>query len=488
MLYHFQTHQLPTHSQQNNASLTLNPSKSFIPKEKRPVNNPLFNKTTVSNPLALKTSKSAQARDDTGESSTRGRNQRHKSDTLTNPNRSFTSGGQYYSPFNTITFTCLTTNIDTSLYCTKKQQVVIPVYQPFVKVDRKFTSKLENQLLEVQKLLRAAADEGNLMIESSDLLNMIDNNHQLIKKCENNGIIHTTHRQFGNKKQIFHSLNLDLISHESILWCLRSLKRDEMTPTEKAIQSRLKEAFCYKVTNWLWDHVIESIKRCSSNFTKTHTYTISNPQSSSTSKKPILNKRTMDLPTKEDSDISDLLIESPQENKASRNKSGIRIGGSERWSHSSKKYITTRSGKKLYYQFSDIAKEDIKFELEEDYTTTDSNMSSNNLTTYIIYPAGEAWVGIDQTITDIDQDTYAIFLDFLKEYFTEDLNNFWDKYDSIINNEGIEHDEKVKKAKKHRNSTEAATPKASGLINYPQDELSRAIPGGRYGCAQFAKT
>jgi hypothetical protein len=487
MFYRFQTHLLLKHSQQNNASLTLNPAKSFIPKEKRPVTNPLFNKTAVSNPLALKTSKSAQSRDDTADNSNRGRNQRHKSDTLTNPNRSFTSGGQYYSPFNTITFTCLTTNIDTSLYCTKKQQVVIPVYQPFVKVDRKFTSKLENQLLEVQKLLRSAAEEGNLMLESSDLLNMIDNNHQLIKKCENNGIIHTTHRQFGNKKQVFHSLNLDLISHESILWCLRSLKRDEMTPTEKAIQSRLKEAFCYKVTNWLWDHVIESIKKCSSNFTKTHTYTISNPQSSSTSKKPVL-KKTMNLPTKEDSDISELLIESPQENKASRNKSGIRVGGSERWSHSSKKYITTRNGKKLYYQFSDIAKEDIKFELEEDYTTTDSNMSSNNLTTYIIYPAGEAWVGVDQTTTDIDQDTYSIFLDFLKEYFTEDLNNFWDKYDSIINNEGIEHDEKVKKAKKHRNSTEAATPKASGLINYPQDEVSRAIPGGRYGCAQFAKT
>lgn len=137
---------------------------------------------------------------------------------------------------------------------------MIPVYQPFVNIDKKFPAKVENQILEIQKIMRAFAEDGILMVENKDLLAKIDGNHQIISKCESNGVILTTQRQFGDKKQYFHSLNLDLISHESILWCLKSLKRDEMTPTEKAIQSRLKEAFCYKVPSWLWDEIINSIK------------------------------------------------------------------------------------------------------------------------------------------------------------------------------------------------------------------------------------
>lgn len=165
------------------SNLSLHPSKSFFPPEKRNVNNPLFMKGTVSNPLALKSCKSAQANDEPPEPKMRDRNMRHKSDSSANINRSFTSGGQnYYSPFNTITITCLNTNIDTSVYCTKRQQVVIPIYQPFIKVDRKLPTKMENQILEVQKILRAAAEEGNLMIESRELLHMLHDNSQLIKK------------------------------------------------------------------------------------------------------------------------------------------------------------------------------------------------------------------------------------------------------------------------------------------------------------------
>lgn len=262
-----------------------------------------------------------------------------------------------------------------------------------------------------------------------------------------------------------------------------------MTPSEKAIQSRIKEAFCYKVTNWLWDQIIDSIKKACTDFSKTHTYTISNPQSSSNCKKPIYNKKGGNPNSKDDCDLSDLLVDSPKENKSSRNKPSIRVGGSERWSHSSKKYITTRNGKKLYYQFDDITKEEIKFELEEDYTTTDSNVSGSSLTSYIIYPAGESWIGVDQMTTDIDNSTYNIFINFLKEYFNDDLTKFWDKYDSILKNEAMDLEDKSKKAKKHRNSAEeGVSSKIGGLINYPQEEAYRAIPGGRYGCAQFAKT
>jgi len=45
-----------------------------------------------------------------------------------------------------------------------------------------------------------------------------------------------TKREFINIKTLsFISLKLDIISHESIAWVLKSLKIDEMAPTEKAI-------------------------------------------------------------------------------------------------------------------------------------------------------------------------------------------------------------------------------------------------------------
>lgn len=62
------------------------------------------------------------------------------------------------------------------------------------------------------------------------------------------------------KSLSFVSLKLDLISLEVIGWVLRSLKRDEMTPTEKTIQSRVKEAFAYKITPSLWKATLNQIK------------------------------------------------------------------------------------------------------------------------------------------------------------------------------------------------------------------------------------
>lgn len=266
-----------------------------------------------------------------------------------------------------------------------------------------------------------------------------------------------------------------------------------MTPNEKAVQSRIKEAFCYKVTTWLWEHIMNSIKK-KSNFLNSHTDSISNAKTS------IAEKSDQNSQQKEDSELndadfpalsgsSDLLPTAPEENKASRNKPRIKVGGSERRSHHAKKFISTKTGKKLYNQFSDGAREEIMFELEEDFSTTDSNVSNCQQSSYIIYPAGETWVGFDQSPNEkVDQDVYNTFIEFLKEYFTDDLQNFWDKYDSIIKNEGIENEIKVNKSKKHRNSTEASNSKNSGVISSLNDDKYKAIPGGRYGCAQFAKT
>ena len=45
-----------------------------------------------------------------------------------------------------------------------------------------------------------------------------------------------------------------------MLWILRSLKSDEMLPTERAIQSRMKEAFDVKPNTTQWKQLLESIK------------------------------------------------------------------------------------------------------------------------------------------------------------------------------------------------------------------------------------
>ena len=78
--------------------------------------------------------------------------------------------------------------------------------------------------------------------------------------AELNGIVHQTKRNFAKMKTLsFVSLQLEIISHECITWVLTSLRKDEMTPTEKAVQSRIKEAFAFKITTQLWEYIMESL-------------------------------------------------------------------------------------------------------------------------------------------------------------------------------------------------------------------------------------
>lgn len=50
----------------------------------------------------------------------------------------------------------------------------------------------------------------------------------------------------------FISLRFNIISLQCIDWILLSLKKDEMLPSERAIQSRIKEAFAHKVAYEVW--------------------------------------------------------------------------------------------------------------------------------------------------------------------------------------------------------------------------------------------
>ena len=54
------------------------------------------------------------------------------------------------------------------------------------------------------------------------------------------------------------------MSCESLQWVLLSLKKDGMCPNERAIQSRIKEAFGVKVNNELWSMMIDAISKITS--------------------------------------------------------------------------------------------------------------------------------------------------------------------------------------------------------------------------------
>lgn len=44
---------------------------------------------------------------------------------------------------------------------------------------------------------------------------------------------------------------------ESLYWVLKSLHKDEMCPNERAIQSRVKEAFGIKLNSAMWEMLLE---------------------------------------------------------------------------------------------------------------------------------------------------------------------------------------------------------------------------------------
>lgn len=127
------------------------------------------------------------------------------------------------------------------------------------------TGGIEGRLLD---FLKSYANQGKIMSEVNTLISRFQ--HYAIVKAEqarsavqtvlSADFIHTTNRSFGTVKTVsFVSLKADCLSLELLLWTLRSLKNDEMLPTERAIQSRIKEAFDFKPTQLQWQQLLEAV-------------------------------------------------------------------------------------------------------------------------------------------------------------------------------------------------------------------------------------
>mmetsp|Transcript_10999 Transcript_10999/g.21551 ORF Transcript_10999/g.21551 Transcript_10999/m.21551 type:complete len:891 (+) Transcript_10999:1558-4230(+) len=240
--------------------------------------------------------------------------------------------------------------------------------------------------------LTEMASEGDLMIEYSNAIKMFqqkarvsyDIAAQWLKSGERLELFMITQRQFGTLRTVsFVSLKLDTMSLEALLWILRSLKRDEMIPTERAIQSRMKEVFDYKPTPTQWSNLLDAAKK-----RERHSHSLSAP-----------------LPAPDFS----------------------------------------------FFRNS-MASDSRRLPM---FIITDVTDPVTGTETCVIYPEGEEWVPLDQHCKSGDVlgvkllPEWAEFVRFLEAYFTggkQDKRRAW-----------------------------------------KTDEESKAIPGGRYGFAQFLK-
>lgn len=233
-----------------------------------------------------------------------------------------------------------------------------------------------SQLDTVINYLREEAFKGNILIELQDLMQIIElkmkiSNEEvtrLLESAEKSGIIYLSCKEFDKEIISFISLRVENCTLECLTWTLRSLCADEMLPSEKAIQARMREVFDYKPTPSEWQNLIFQARG--------HSHASSAPEFSLFSKSTTLPK----------------------------------------------------------FMFKEI---------------TDPSSGSKTLA---IYPNGEIWEALDN---------HSKFGDFLNIKKTQEWKDFYRFLENYFVHKGIRRPRR--------------------------DEEQKAIPGGRYGCAQFLK-
>lgn len=134
--------------------------------------------------------------------------------------------------------------------------------------------------------LKDQASKGILTYEINELAENIklylkityENALDLIKTGARLGKLTHQCKKIGSNEFDIISLKIEKIDEENLLWVLKSLQHDEMIPTEKAIQSRIKEAFDLKITPSQWNYVLQIC--CKSQKFKTYSHTKASSESS----------------------------------------------------------------------------------------------------------------------------------------------------------------------------------------------------------------
>ncbi|OMJ85194.1 hypothetical protein SteCoe_13506 [Stentor coeruleus] len=134
------------------------------------------------------------------------------------------------------------------------------------KLTRRKAAASESSLeLSMISYLKDLAYEGKIMHEINELIENLTrwmkiskkNAHELVNAGCKLGKLLQQSKKIGNIEMTIISLKIEKLDQENLLWVLRSLKNDEMISTEKAIQSRIKEAFDFKVPQNTWSNFIE---------------------------------------------------------------------------------------------------------------------------------------------------------------------------------------------------------------------------------------
>lgn len=75
-----------------------------------------------------------------------------------------------------------TSSVDYTPYYDGSSMMTIPLYQPYVKLEKNVPQKLHNQILKIQKTFRCKATEGNVMIDTNELSLLTNEGPELFKK------------------------------------------------------------------------------------------------------------------------------------------------------------------------------------------------------------------------------------------------------------------------------------------------------------------
>lgn len=142
--------------------------------------------------------------------------------------------------------------------------------------------------------LKEQAFKGNVIIEYKEFTQVIslrlnlctEEISKLIDQAEAANIIFVSFKEFDRSKTKFISLKVENCNLEVLTWTLRSLCVDEMLPSEKAIQARMREVFDLKPSQTEWQNLMA--------LAKGHSHSSSAPEFSLFSWSPSLPKFTFD--------------------------------------------------------------------------------------------------------------------------------------------------------------------------------------------------
>jgi hypothetical protein len=148
----------------------------------------------------------------------------------------------------------------------EKREIAILELNNRVNFEENLSSCCDFLLIQLKKL----AGEGLILHEltefvqtSADLLKTSKETiHEALKLLMNYKLLVVIERKFTSAAAITTvSLKLNTINLNVLLWTIYSLKLDQMLPTERAIQARIKEAFDYKITTDEWKELIDHIHK-----------------------------------------------------------------------------------------------------------------------------------------------------------------------------------------------------------------------------------